>query len=115
MDNAPLLVKALKEDNEQAELPWSSLVIRMGKCDHARGIVAGWKEAAAWLRHQAGEHFAAGNDEGAEQLRRVAVLIERKIPYIDHQREQAFLDVESSLWAEIDRRESEQTGAGEEG
>lgn len=93
-------------ETDLTQVSWSSLVVRMGECDKARGIVTGWKHAAAYLRMQAGEHFAAGNDEGAEQLRRIAIVIEKKIPEVDRKREDDLYGVESALWAEIDRRET---------
>lgn len=93
-------------ETDLTQVSWIDLMGRMGNLDRARGIVEGWKHAAAYLRYQAGEHFAAGNDEAAKQLRCIAIVIEKKIPDVDRKRNDDLYAVESALWAEIVRRQT---------
>lgn len=86
-----------------SKLTLTRLFIQMDNFGRARGAVAGWRQAAAYLRSLAGEQFAAENDKYAAELRRVAKTLE-----VELAEQEANLPIaqESALWGEIDRRQT---------
>lgn len=106
-------------DDEQKEdytaLSLAGIANGLYVSSHHRGTVAGWQEAAKYLRSLAGEEYAAGRDAKAEHIRSVAIMLELQAKEVEKKFRAEYRAVEDGYWAEIERRdEEEKKGTGEQ-
>lgn len=95
-------------DPEIRMLSTITLVEHISTCEWEAGKAVGWKDAAIFLRQQAGEAFKEGRDDDAHALREAAGALELEVPKVQENWRNLYKALQKAYWLELGERQNEE-------
>jgi len=87
------------ENDTRAEI--TEIAARIATCATNLGLAEGWREAAALVRHQAGEAYARGDNHAAQILRDLADTLTAKATSKRQRYDTEFAPIQKAAFSQL--------------